>query len=69
MLRHDVVEACSQGRFHVYAIERIEQALELFMETPAGTASAEPPADSIIAIARKRAHAYWKSARSKPDTA
>jgi predicted ATP-dependent protease len=39
MLRHDVVEACREGRFAIYAIDRIEQGIELLTGVPAGTTS------------------------------
>ena len=41
MLRHDVVEACEAGRFGVYAVESVDQALELLTGLPAGKADAE----------------------------
>ncbi|MCA8943190.1 MAG: AAA family ATPase [Planctomycetes bacterium] len=36
MLHADVVEACSKGRFHIHAVERIEQVVELMFERPVG---------------------------------
>lgn len=36
MLRFDVVEAARQGKFSVYAVETVDQALELLTGTPAG---------------------------------
>jgi lon-related putative ATP-dependent protease len=36
MLRHDVVEACAAGRFRVWAVETLDQALELLTGLPAG---------------------------------
>jgi predicted ATP-dependent protease len=36
MLRHDVVEACRAKRFHVYAVDRIERAIEVLTGMPAG---------------------------------
>lgn len=36
MLRQDVVDAVENGRFHVYAIHTIDQALELLTGMPAG---------------------------------
>ena len=49
MLRQDVVEAAGSGLFHVYAVDTVDQALELLMDKPAGerdAAGAFPP-DSI----------------------
>lgn len=39
MLDHDVIEAVEQGMFHIYAVECIDQALELLMNTVAGEIS------------------------------
>ncbi|MBN2243073.1 MAG: AAA family ATPase [Acidobacteria bacterium] len=36
MLREDVVEAVAAGRFHVYAIETIDQGMEILTGRPAG---------------------------------
>ncbi len=36
MLRHDVVEAARQGRFSIYAVRHVDQAMELLTGEPAG---------------------------------
>jgi len=36
MLRKEVVEAVREGRFHIYAVETVDEALELFTGLPAG---------------------------------
>jgi predicted ATP-dependent protease len=36
MLRHDVVEACRQGRFAIYPVSTIDQGIELLTGVPAG---------------------------------
>jgi len=41
MLRQDVIEAVEQGKFHLHAIDTIEQALELLMDRPAGQIDAK----------------------------
>ncbi|MBS1213750.1 MAG: putative ATP-dependent protease, partial [Proteobacteria bacterium] len=41
MLRQDVVDAAKEGRFQVYAVETVDQALELLMGTKAGVADEE----------------------------
>jgi hypothetical protein len=41
MLRWDVVKAAAEGRFHVYPVETIDQALALLSGLPAGEADAE----------------------------
>lgn len=36
MLRHDIVEAVRNGQFCIYAIETIDQGIELLTGIPAG---------------------------------
>ncbi len=38
MLREDIVEAAARGEFHVYAVETIDQGIELLTGMPAGEA-------------------------------
>ncbi|MBZ0094129.1 MAG: AAA family ATPase [Sulfuricella sp.] len=40
MLRRDVVEAAELGRFHIYAVENVDQAIALLTGVPAGEADA-----------------------------
>ncbi|KAA9130549.1 AAA family ATPase [Marinihelvus fidelis] len=56
MLRQDVVDAVADGRFHVYAVEFIGEALEVLTGVPAGDPeSGEPyPADTLYGRARQR---------------
>jgi predicted ATP-dependent protease len=64
MLRHDVVAAVAAGQFQVYAVETIDQGMELLTGVPAGERddTGEFPADSVnqrvearlIALAEKR---------------
>lgn len=56
-LRRDVVEACRDGRFAVYAVDRIEEALELFL--------GEPPAE-IKTRGVARAVALWRASSQGP---
>ncbi len=67
-LRVDVVEACEQGRFSVWAVETIHQALEIFTGRPAGqwSASGYPP-ESILGLAVERAHEFWLKSSAVPD--
>ena len=44
MLRHDVVEAVSAQRFHIYAVDNVDQAMELLTGVIAG----EPDADGNV---------------------
>ncbi len=49
MLRDDIVAAVGNGKFSIYPIERIEDAIELLMATPAGVAdrAGTYPAESV----------------------
>jgi predicted ATP-dependent protease len=64
MLRHDVVEACEAGRFHVHTVDTIHQALALFTGRAAGVRdeSGAYPADSVLGLAVIRAREYWQMA-------
>jgi predicted ATP-dependent protease len=44
MLREEVVAACAEGRFAVYAVEDVDQAVELLTGVPAG----EPDAQGLV---------------------
>jgi predicted ATP-dependent protease len=64
MLRHDVVAAVAAGQFQVYAVETIDQGIELLTGVPAGERddTGEFPAGSVnqrveahlVALAEKR---------------
>jgi predicted ATP-dependent protease len=41
MLRQDVVKACAEGRFSIYAVNNIDEAIELLTGVPAGEANEE----------------------------
>lgn len=41
MLRHDVVEAAEAGKFNIYAVENVDQAIALLTDCPAGEAEAD----------------------------
>ena len=49
MLHHRVIEAVAQGKFNIYAVSHVEQAMELLTSKVAGTPNAEGiyPLDSI----------------------
>ena len=68
MLHPDVVEACDQGRFHVYAVEDIREALELFTGMPAGDRNehGEYEPGSLLHIAVEKAFEYWTLASAHP---
>jgi lon-related putative ATP-dependent protease len=41
MLRHDVVQAAREGRFHVYAVSTIDEGIRLLTGVPAGQAGSD----------------------------
>jgi len=68
MLREDVVEAIANNKFSIYAIDSITEALTLFMGKPAGKLDNEHyEPDTILAMAKAKAHAYWEVTKQKPD--
>jgi predicted ATP-dependent protease len=64
MLREDVVRACEEGRFHVYAVDCIQEALELFTEIPAGKPDEHGiyPEGSFLRQAMEQSFTYWRLA-------
>ena len=67
MLREDVVEAAHDGRFHVYAVKSVFQALELLTGMRAGVpVTAEANAGgSLLELAVERARDYWRMVSSE----
>ena len=71
MLRHDVVEACHKGRFHVYAVGTVHDAIELLTGLAPGTRDEQGnyAEGSVLALAVARAHEYWlKAAAPRPGS-
>jgi predicted ATP-dependent protease len=68
MLRDDVVEACEQGRFHVYGVDTIHEALELLTDVPCPPAGRDGryPAGSFLALAVDRSREFWRNSMRKP---
>jgi len=56
MLRRDVIDAVEAGQFHIYAVETIDQGIEILTGMAAGARDAEGkyPADSINARVEQR---------------
>lgn len=68
MLRHDVVEACREGKFHVYAVSHITEAIELLTGRPSRQNSdGSWPRDSVVAVALKRAEEFWQKTLAAPQ--
>ncbi len=56
MLREDVVAAVGQGKFHIYAVETIDEGMELLTGVPAGKPNrkGEYPAGTVNALVKAR---------------
>lgn len=64
MLKQAVLDSAASGRFHIYAVDHVEQALELLMDMPAGQADSEGlyPAGTFNHLVQLRL-AEWVSLR------
>ena len=64
MLRQDVVDACEQGTFHVYAVSTIQEALGIFTGRDPGRRGDDGvyAPDTVLGRAVAQARAYWKMA-------
>jgi len=56
MLREDVVDAVAQGKFHIYAVDTVDQGIEILTGRPAGERDDEGvyPEDSINRLVEDR---------------
>lgn len=70
MLREDIVEHSEAGRFHVYAVETIQEALELLTGISSGTRDADGqyPDNTLLGLAVLRAFEYWFKASQSPES-
>lgn len=70
MLRQDVVKACERNEFHVYAVKRIEEALEILTRVPASETDEDGqyPENSLLYLAQQRATEFWRRTLAKPVT-
>lgn len=62
MLNPELLEVCAAGKFHVYIVDSIHQALQLFTGRETGIANAKGhyPKTTLLDLARTRALEYWK---------
>jgi predicted ATP-dependent protease len=60
MLRDDVVETVSQGKFHIYAVSSIDEGIEILTGVPAGERDSEGhyPASSVNGLVEKQLIEY-----------
>jgi lon-related putative ATP-dependent protease len=74
MLRQDVIDAVEDGDFHIYAVETIDQGIELLSGLPAGERDEEGnfPEETINALVEKRlielAHKQRDFAKGERET-
>jgi len=56
MLKNEIVEQVEKGRFHVYAIDTVEQGIEILTDRPAGEkdANGQYQSDSIFGLVDKK---------------
>ncbi|MCH9673460.1 MAG: AAA family ATPase [Gammaproteobacteria bacterium] len=68
MLRPDVVAAAQAGKFRIFAVDTIHQALEILMRRPAGTRGndGEYEAGTILHAAVERVGQYWRETLRAP---
>ena len=68
MLREDVVEAAEAGKFHVYAVDNIYDAIELMTGTVAGRPGedGEYPEGSLLAKAHNEVENFWRMTLASP---
>ena len=67
MLRRDVIEAVKAGKFRVYAVETVDEGIEILTGVPAGTADAEGsyPVGSVNARIVARLALFARKARAR----
>jgi len=70
VLRNDVVQAVREGKFHIYAVETIDQGIELLTGAPAGEADTEGnyPEGTVNYLVQKRLLEMAKEKASERKT-
>jgi ATP-dependent Lon protease len=68
MLREDIVAECAAGRFHVYAVDTIQEALGVFTGIEVGERGedGEYPEGTLLRAAVDRAFDLWALASARP---
>ena len=66
MLRRDVIEACSAGKFFIYPVTTIDEGMQLLTGRPAGERGGEGlyPSQSINRLVEDRLHAFARIRQS-----
>ncbi len=68
VLRREVADACAAGKFHIYAVQHVTEAMELFTGMVSGECDADGayPEGSLLGLAMDRLHEYWFKSRGIP---
>ena len=66
MLREDVAQACQDGKFHVYAVRTIHEAIEIMTSMPAGSPGGDYAEGTVLNVAVAKAKEYWEKTLSSP---
>ena len=68
MLREDVVQASADGKFHVYAVDNIYDAIELMTGAKAGRPdeNGDYPEGTLLAKAHDEAEKFWRMTLASP---
>jgi len=71
ILRHDVAEAIAEGRFHIWAVDRIEEGIEILTGIPAGEgreADGKFPEGTVFRMVEDRLAAFQVQLEQRPPT-
>jgi hypothetical protein len=66
MLERKVVDAVSEGLFHVYTVDHVSEGIELLTGWPSGLAgkAGRYPQGSVLGLAQKALQAYRKACQA-----
>ncbi len=67
-LREDVVKACAKGRFSVWAVDSVHEALNIFTGMPTGRRDRRGRyrRGTLLALAMEQAREFWEKASAAP---
>ena len=70
MLREDVVAANKNGKFNIYAVATVHEALEVLTGMNAGQANEDGvyPEGSLLRLAQQRTDEFWKKTLTHPSS-
>ncbi len=69
MLREELVQACREGQFHIYAVDTIYDAIELLTGQSAGRINEDGryPEETLLARAHDRVEEFWRLTLASPQ--